>query len=152
MRTRRCAIALALLATAGRAGGSFASCREHVFSGLAGDCNLNAGGSVGACCRRLAATESERCFCDPNIFSAVLAAVGPEGVRFFATFARANCSFALTQGAECPVPPPALPAAAIPTPGPPPVPQVVAPPRAPQVRLCAGCARSAAPAADCAVR
>ncbi len=109
---------------------SAASCRDNVFSGLSADCNLNAGGSVGACCRRLAVIEPARCFCDADVVTAVLAAVGPDGVRFFVSFARANCNLTVTSGSACPPPPPPSPAP--PSPAPPAAPQVVAPPRAPQ--------------------
>jgi hypothetical protein len=138
---------LALLAARRAHAADYASCRELVFTGLSADCNFNAAGSVSACCRRLAATEAARCFCQPDVVTAVVAAVGPDGVGFFASFARTNCGFNATVGAACPLVPSPPPSPAPPSPVPPGAPQVVAPPRAPQVR-CEVAAQATCPQAS----
>ena len=128
MRARRAAalLAAALLPTKQAASAGAPSCRDDVFGGLSADCNLSADGSVASCCRRLALVELNACFCDAVITSAVKAAVGPDGLLFFASFARTSCGFNVTNGPACPS------LTLLVAPGPPPVPQVVAPPRAPQ--------------------
>jgi hypothetical protein len=128
MRTRRAAalLAVSLSVASGAASVGAPSCRDDVFGGLSADCNLSAGGSVASCCRRLALVELNACFCDASITAAVKTAVGPDGLLFFASFARTSCGFNVTNGPACPS------LTLLVAPGPPPVPQVVAPPRAPQ--------------------
>ena len=82
------------------------SCQKTVFSGLAVDCNLDAGGSASACCARLGAADADACFCDGAIVATVEAIIGAEGLDFFRVFAETECERTLREldSGTCPRP------------------------------------------------
>ena len=76
-------------------------CRALVFTGIAGDCNLDAGGTYDSCCGTLRRAEAARCFCDRGVVNAVRSVIGEAGLEYFRSFARSKCGYALTEGDAC---------------------------------------------------